>query len=196
MKKYIGIILYNVFAKHLPVSYVWIQIGQKAARAFCARLILTKCGRNVNIERSASFSSRVELGDNSGIGVWADIGGKCVIGDNVMMGPDCKVYTRNHRHDRTDIPMCLQGHEEERPVYIGNDVWMGGRVMILPGVRIGDGCIYYRRGQCCYKGCAGLYGLRRQSRPRSEKQKINQTGEEAWILLFQFLALRIIMKNI
>ena len=27
------------------------------------------------------------------------------------------------------------------PVSIGNDVWIGGRVIILPGVNIGDGCI-------------------------------------------------------
>lgn len=37
--------------------------------------------------------------------------------------------------------MCEQGSTEERPVVIGNDVWIGGRVIILPGVKIGDGAI-------------------------------------------------------
>lgn len=37
--------------------------------------------------------------------------------------------------------MCEQGSTEERPVVIGNDVWIGGRVVILPGVRIGNGAI-------------------------------------------------------
>ena len=37
--------------------------------------------------------------------------------------------------------MCKQGSTEERPVVIGNDVWIGGRVIILPGVKIGDGAI-------------------------------------------------------
>lgn len=32
-------------------------------------------------------------------------GGKVVIGDNVMMGQHCIIHTRNHRFDRTDIPM-------------------------------------------------------------------------------------------
>ena len=58
-----------------------------------------------------------------------------------MMGTDCVIITRSHRHDRTDIPMMDQGFEEERPVFVGNDVWLGDRVIILPGVHIGDGCI-------------------------------------------------------
>lgn len=58
-----------------------------------------------------------------------------------MMGTDVIIITRNHRFDRTDIPMMEQGFEEERPVYIGNDVWIGDRVLILPGVHIGDGSI-------------------------------------------------------
>lgn len=58
-----------------------------------------------------------------------------------MMGTDVTVITRNHRHDRTDIPMMEQGFEEEQPVVIGNDVWIGDRVVILPGVHIGNGCI-------------------------------------------------------
>ena len=37
--------------------------------------------------------------------------------------------------------MDMQGFEEEKPVTIGNDVWIGDRVVILPGVNIGDGCI-------------------------------------------------------
>lgn len=37
--------------------------------------------------------------------------------------------------------MCKQGEGEEKPVYIGNDVWIGSRVTILPGVSIGNGAI-------------------------------------------------------
>ena len=37
--------------------------------------------------------------------------------------------------------MMDQGFEEEKPVYIGNDVWIGDRVVILPGVHIGDGSV-------------------------------------------------------
>ena len=96
---------------------------------------------NVNIEKGAQFSTEVSLGDNSGIGVNATISSHVTIGNDVMMGPDCMIFTANHSMQRRDIPMRLQGHEKPRPVTIGNDVWIGGRVIILPGVHIGDGAV-------------------------------------------------------
>lgn len=138
LKKIVGFGLYRGIAKHLPPSQFFVNIGQKQLRAFCGKLILAKCGKNVNIEKGAVFSSKVELGDRSGIGVDADIKGKCVIGNNVMMGPQCIIYTRNHKFDDVSIPMREQGFQEEKPVYIGDDVWIGSRVTILPGVKIGS----------------------------------------------------------
>ena len=141
IRRKIGAILYYLYARHLPPSYSGINLFQKEIRQICGKLMLKKCGENVNIEKNALFSSKVVLGNNSGIGVNAKIYGTCIIGDNVMMGEDCTIITRNHRHDRTDIPMILQGFEEELPVVIGNDVWIGDKVIILPGVTIGEGCI-------------------------------------------------------
>ena len=140
-KRRLGAVLYYSIAKHLPVSYSSIRIGQTALRRFCGRLMLESCGKKVNIEKNAVFSAKVSLGSRSGIGINARINGRCVIGNDVMMGTDCVIITRSHRHDRTDIPMMDQGFEEERPVFVGNDVWLGDRVIILPGVHIGDGCI-------------------------------------------------------
>lgn len=141
IKRKIGALVYYLIAKHLPPSYSGIQVGQTALRRLCGKLMLSRCGKQVNIEQNAYFSSKVSLGDYSGIGVNAKIHGTCEIGDYVMMGEDCTVITRNHRHDRTDIPMMKQGFEQEQPVYIGNDVWIGDKVTILAGVHIGDGCI-------------------------------------------------------
>lgn len=138
IRRVIGQILYDLFAKKLPASYYYINIGQKAIRGFCAKLILSECGRNVNIEKGAVFSSKVHIGDNSGIGIDASISGPCYIGKNVMMGPECIIYTRNHSFERIDISMCEQGFQKEKPVSIGDDVWIGGRVIVLPGVSIGS----------------------------------------------------------
>ncbi len=138
IKKIMGLLIYNLFAKNLPTSFSPVKIGQKKLRAFCGKLILEKCGKNVNIEKGAVFSSKVELGDRSGIGVDAHIGGKCIIGDDVMMGPQCIVYTWNHKFDDVTTTMRGQGFQEEKPVHIGDDVWIGGRVIILPGVHIGS----------------------------------------------------------
>ena len=139
-RQYIGCALYMI-AKHLPPSYGKFGSLWKSFRGCAAKLMLLKCGNNVNIERNATFSIRTEIGNNSGIGVNAFFYGKVIIGDNVMMAPDCIIYVRNHESSRLDIPMCEQGSTEERPVTIGNDVWIGGRVIILPGVTIGDGAI-------------------------------------------------------
>lgn len=140
IKQYVGCALYMI-AKHLPVSYGKFGGLWKSCRGGATKLMLPKCGDNVNIEKNATFSIRTEIGNNSGIGVNAHFYGKVVIGDNVMMAPDCIIYVRNHESSRLDIPMCEQGSTEERPVVIGNDVWIGGRVIILPGVKIGDGAI-------------------------------------------------------
>lgn len=137
----IGALLYYSIAKHLPESSSGIQIGQKAFRAFCGKLMLKSCGKKVNIEHGAIFSARTSLGDYSGIGVNARISGTCTIGDYVMMGANVTVITHNHAFERTDIPMMHQGFEEERPVVIGNDVWIGDRVIILPGVTVGNGSV-------------------------------------------------------
>ena len=141
LKRKIGAVIYYVIAKHLPPSYSGIRIGQTALRRFCGKLMLEHCGKQVNIEKNAYFSPKVSLGDYSGIGVNAKIHGKCHIGNYVMMGENCIILTRNHCFSRTDIPMMQQGFEEENAVVIGNDVWIGDRVTILPGVEIGDGCV-------------------------------------------------------
>ena len=133
IKQYVGCALYMI-AKHLPVSYGKFGGLWKSCRGGATKLMLPKCGDNVNIEKNA-------IGNNSGIGGNAHFYGKVVIGNNVMMAPDCIIYVRNHESSRLDIPMCEQGSTEERPVVIGNDVWIGGRVIILPGVKIGDGAI-------------------------------------------------------
>jgi len=133
-----GGILYHTIAKRMPISYSKVKLGQRKLRAFCGKLMLSKCGKNVNIEKGAIFAKGVQLGDNSGIGINANIGPDCVIGNDVMMGPECIIYTNNHKFDELDKPMRCQGFQEVRPVHIGNDVWIGGRVIILPGVKIGD----------------------------------------------------------
>ena len=70
-------------------------------------------------------------------GILQPTSGSVTIGDHVMMGPECVLLSHNHRFDRLDIPMCQQGFSEEQPIHIGNDVWIGTRAIILPGVTVG-----------------------------------------------------------
>lgn len=142
VKKIAGIVLYRAAARYLPASYRKLTGGfSKRFRAFCTRLMLDECGSNVNIEKGADFALNIKIGNNSGIGKDSIVGAYTQIGDNVMMGEACFIYTRNHKTDRLDIPMCIQGFEEYRPVVISDDVWIGARVTILPGAKIGKGAI-------------------------------------------------------
>lgn len=141
IKAVMGKVLYEFIGKHLPTSFSRIKIGQKQFRASCAKMFIRKCGKNVNIEKGASFSRDISIGDNSGIGIDAQLHGEIIIGNDVMMGPDCVIYTRNHSFSNTNKPMNQQGVAEPRPVIIGDDVWIGGQVIILPGIHVGSHAI-------------------------------------------------------
>ncbi len=139
--KYLCYILYKTFGQYLPVSYKPGGRLARKTRILLAKGFISYCGKNVNIEKGAKFGRRLQIGDNSGVGINALLDGEVIIGDNVMMGPDVIVYTQNHKFDSSEKPMCEQGFQNEKKVIIGNDVWIGARVIILPGVIIHDGCV-------------------------------------------------------
>lgn len=142
MLKHLSILLYYSFARFLPASGSFGKMG-KRVRAILVRNIFKEVGRNVNIERGVYFGSGydIKIGDNSGIGINCKIHGTVIIGNDVMMAPEVIFYTRNHIVDAIDIPMRLQGASESKPVTVKDDVWIGTRAMILPGVVIGRGAI-------------------------------------------------------
>lgn len=144
IKIIIGRSLYAIIGRNLPVSHFRIKIIGKYSKWFrqkCGELILDSCGKNVNIYPKSEFSSKVELGDNSDIGFKSRINGKVIIGKNVIMGPEVLIYTTNHIIDNVDIAIKYQGESEEKLVVIGDDSWIGTRVIILPGVIIGKGVV-------------------------------------------------------
>ena len=59
------------------------------------------------------------------------------IGDRVMFGPNVSIYAATHE---TEVESRRKDIEFGLPVTIGNDCWIGGHVIILPGVTIGKGC--------------------------------------------------------
>ena len=66
--------------------------------------------------------------------------GNITIGDHTMLGPNTTIVSVNHRYDRLDKPIRLQGIIRE-PVTIEEDVWTGANITILPGVTIGRGTV-------------------------------------------------------
>ncbi len=57
------------------------------------------------------------------------------IGDNTMLGPSVQIYTASHPLQATER---IKGPELGLPIVIGNNVWIGGGVIICPNVTIGD----------------------------------------------------------
>lgn len=59
-------------------------------------------------------------------------------GDNVFVAPNCGFYTAGHP---VDAPERNIGLEYARPITVGDDVWIGAGVSVLPGVSIGSNCV-------------------------------------------------------
>lgn len=59
-------------------------------------------------------------------------------GDNVFVAPNCGFYTAGHPIDASERRMGL---EYARPITVGDDVWIGAGVSVLPGVSIGNNCV-------------------------------------------------------
>ncbi len=63
---------------------------------------------------------------------------KVVFKDNVFVAPNCSFYTAGHPFDPIQRNAGL---EYAKPITVGNNVWIGGNVVVLPGVSIGDNAV-------------------------------------------------------
>lgn len=134
--RYIFYAAYMLIFRFTPDAYRPYALFFPWIRRKLAQHFLLRCGQNINIGSGASFSPDVCIGDNSDLGSHCLVQGNVEIGKDVMMAPDVKVFTRNHRFDRLDIPMNQQGEVSYKTI-IGDDVWIGSNAVILPGRKIG-----------------------------------------------------------
>ncbi len=65
-------------------------------------------------------------------------GARVTIGAHTQFGPNVQIYTASHP---LEADLRRTGLEDNRPVSIGADCWIGGSVVIRPGVTIGDRCV-------------------------------------------------------
>lgn len=106
------------------------------------RNILGKAGKDIHVEAPfhCDYGKNIEVGDfffaNYNL-VILDVG-KVVIGNNVMFAPNVSIYTAGHpiHPDSRN-----SGYEYGIAVTIGNNVWIGGNVVINPGVTIGNNVV-------------------------------------------------------
>lgn len=88
------------------------------------------CDYGYNIEVGENFYSNHNL-------VILD-GGKVTFGDNVFIAPNCGFYTAGHP---IDFERRNKGLEYAYPISVGNNVWIGAGVQVMPGVTIGDNVV-------------------------------------------------------
>lgn len=83
------------------------------------------------------YGKNIEIGDNFYCNfncVFLDVA-KITIGSNVMLGPNVHIYTAGHP---LDAGLRRQGQEFGKSITIGDDVWIGGNVLLCPGISVGN----------------------------------------------------------
>lgn len=142
MRKF-WLIVYYGFAQHLPKS-TRPCLGKlaKKIRFACVRHLFAECkGDDVNVEQGAYFGNgkNFRVLGNAGLGRNFACHNRIVtIHENLMMGEDVLFQGGGHKFDNVDIPLCKQGDLPDTPLEICEDVWIGSRVIVLPGcTRIG-----------------------------------------------------------
>ncbi|MNY21902.1 putative acetyltransferase [compost metagenome] len=88
------------------------------------------CDYGYNIEIGKNFYSNHNL-------IILDAA-KVTFGENVFVAPNCSFYTAGHP---VNFAERNEGLEYAHPITVGNNVWIGGNVVVLPGVAIGDNSI-------------------------------------------------------
>lgn len=106
------------------------------------RNLIGKLGKNIFIEPPfrCDYGSNIEIGDNfySNYNCTILDVAKVIVKDNVMFGPNVSIYAAGHPIDKDTRNAGL---EFGKPITIGNNVWVGGNCIILPGVTIGDNSV-------------------------------------------------------
>lgn len=127
---------------HTGVFLHWIQ-GR-------GRIVL---GDNVRIDGKSSFTfaarysehPTLEIGDNSGVGHNSVF----VIGKRITIGKHCRLASNVYLFDSPGHPMDAAARmaglpaaaEDVREIVVGDNVWIGSRAVIFPGVKIGEGSV-------------------------------------------------------
>lgn len=133
-------LIYMMFLRFTPEVYRPYRLFFPRLRSWAVSQFVDQCGAAVRVKFNADISPRITIGDFSELGKGCVINANTFIGDNVLMGPDIKIYTRNHRFDDLHTPIREQG-EVQSEVHIGDDVWIGANALVMPGVRIGSHAI-------------------------------------------------------
>lgn len=136
--------LYNdrIKVKTLCQKYNNLPVADIDERKSLIKQIIGKTKENIHIEPSfyCDYGYNIEVGENfySNHNLVILDCAKVKFGDNVFIAPNCGFYTACHP---LDVEKRINGLEYALPITVGNNVWIGGNVVVLAGVTIGDNTV-------------------------------------------------------
>ena len=125
--------------QELCYDYNQLRPSQVAERTALMRRILGKTGERFKIISPffCDYGFNIEIGEdffaNTNLVILDEA--RVTFGDHVFIAPNCAFYTAGHP---LDVAQRNAGLEYSLPIRVGNNVWIGGNVCVMPGVTIGD----------------------------------------------------------
>jgi maltose O-acetyltransferase len=133
--------LKNIIAHKLVQEFYHCPIEDSERKEEIIRELFGSVGVNPSIEHNfhCDLGYNIHIGNNFYAGYNLTIldMAEVRIGDNCMIGPNVGLYTSGHSIEPKDRNKSGYGI----PITIGNDVWIGGSCVILPGITIGNNSI-------------------------------------------------------
>ena len=132
----------RIHAKKLFREYNKSDDSETQKRNKIMKELFGAVGEKVWIEQSfwCDYGYNIEVGENfySNHNLVILDPAKVTFGDNCFIAPNCGFYTAGHA---LDVEQRNQGLEIALPITVGNNVWIGGSVCVMPGVTIGDNTV-------------------------------------------------------
>lgn len=128
--------------QNMCYDYNRLRPTQANERTELIRTILGRTGERFKILSPflCDYGFNIEIGENFFANTNMVIldEAKVTFGENVFVGPNCSFYTAGHP---LDVERRNAGLEYSWPIKVGNNVWFGGGVTVVPGVTIGDNVV-------------------------------------------------------
>lgn len=129
-------------AKELCYDYNHLRPSDTEAQQALIRQLLgrTKDAFTITAPFWCDYGYNIEIGENfySNHNMIILDAAKVTFGDNVFIGPDCGFHTAGHP---IDFERRNEGLEYAYPITVGDNVWIGAGVQVMPGVTIGSNVV-------------------------------------------------------
>lgn len=126
------------FLKYLRLKVLMMQ---KFFWRYKVRSVSRSCPSNIHVGGKSSVNSQTIIGKEfSTNGITVKGNGKAIFGDYIHTGTDLLLLTSNHRFRGASL-IPYDNEFIHKTIHVGDAVWIGDRVTILGGVKIGRGAI-------------------------------------------------------